>query len=228
DALEPVTLDLGHEVRTHALLAHPVEKLVVRIVAAQPDLHEVASGNVLVFDEAPYGGAVGDAVAHVRLAAVCVGVEVHHAHSACSIDVGTGGGVGPEDRVITSQHDGNGTRLGDLAHQLADGRHRGLDAEGVHRGVSIVDDGQDFKRLHAHMEVVHQRRRCGQVALCGAYGARPPRGSPMTATAVHRRSQDRNLGPGRPQVLLGEADRHLHEGGDAREGRLQVVAAEIY
>src|SRR5262249_45780149 len=52
DTVEAVKLDLCHEVGAHSLLAHPVEKLVVRVVAPQADLYEGASRNVLVFDEA--------------------------------------------------------------------------------------------------------------------------------------------------------------------------------
>jgi len=118
-----VPLDLGHEVGTHSPVAHPVEQLIVRVVASESDLHEVPSRNVFVLDQPANGRAMRDAVPHVLLAAVDVGIEVHYADLARAVDVRACRRIGPQDGVVSAEHHRHRTSLRNLAAEFPDGRH---------------------------------------------------------------------------------------------------------
>ena len=88
DGLGAALLDLGHEVPAHALLAHPLEDLGRRPVAAQADLDEVAPEDRAGLDEPAHRRAVTGEHAPVVGGGVGVGVEVDDADAARAADLG--------------------------------------------------------------------------------------------------------------------------------------------
>ena len=227
DFLEPELLHLGHEVRAHALLAHPVDQLVVRVVPAQPHLHEVLARNVLVLDQPADGRAVRHVVAHQLLAAVRVSVEVDHSQLAGAVDVSAPRGVGPEDRVVAAQDDRHRARRRDLTDHLADRFDRLLDAERIHGGVAVVDHVEHAEGLDPNVEMVVHGRGRRQVALRGPDRHRAEARASLADAGVHRDADDGGVDLAGFQVLGGQADRQPHEAGDAGIGGLELVAVEV-
>ena len=111
DRVEPVSLHLGHEVGVHLLLFHPGHHVGSGPVAAQADLHEVASEHGSTLDQAAHRGAVaGQHALHVRCG-VRVGIEVDDADLSVAVDVGHGGGGRPGDAVVPAENDRDAHRL---------------------------------------------------------------------------------------------------------------------
>ena len=103
--LEAALPDLLHRVPRHALLEHPLERVLRRPVAAQADLHEVRAGHGAGLDQAAHRRAVAGQVAVDDVGGVGVGVEVDDADVAVAVDVGDGGGRRPRDRVVAAEDD---------------------------------------------------------------------------------------------------------------------------
>ncbi len=88
DRLGAALLDLAHEVVAHALLAHPVERLDRRPVAAQPDLHEVAARDGTRLDQPAHRRAVAGEDAPVVVGRVGMGIEMDDADAPRPADLG--------------------------------------------------------------------------------------------------------------------------------------------
>ncbi len=110
DRLGAALLDLAHQVPAEALLAHPLERLDRRPVAAQPDLDEVATQHRARFDQPSHGCPVPGQHAPVVVGRVRMGIEVHDADAPRPPHLGDRGRRGPGDRMVTTEHDRDGAR----------------------------------------------------------------------------------------------------------------------
>ena len=187
DRLEAALPDLLHRVPRHALLEHPLERVLRRPVAAQADLHEVGARDGTRLDQPAHRRAVAGQVAVDDVGGVGVGVEVDDAHVAVAVDVGDGGGRRPRDGVVTAEDDRHDAPLGDLGDALADVgvADLGLAVRAV--GVAEVDDLQPVEDLQAEVQVVRAR-------LVGGRADRP--GSEAGAGSVGRRDVERGADDG--------------------------------
>ena len=200
--LEAAVPDLLHRVPRHALLEHPLERVLRRPVAAQADLHEVRAGHGAGLDQPAHRRAVAGQVALDDVGRVGVGVEVDDADVAVAVDVGDRGGAGPRDRVVAAEDDRHDAARGDGVDALADVGVRALGLAVRAVGVAEVDDLQPVEDLEAEVQVVRAR-----LVRRGPDRPRPEAG----AGAVRRRDVER-----------GADDRHVGLPGvellDARSG----------
>ena len=95
--------DLGHLVAAHLLVGHPVQRLRLRPVAAQPDLQEPVAAHRAGLDQPAHRRAVPVQRAELGVAGVGVRVEVDQRHPAPAHVPGHAGRVGERDRVVAAE-----------------------------------------------------------------------------------------------------------------------------
>ena len=203
----------------HALLAHPLEDVLRRPVAAQADLDEVGAGHRAGLDQPAHRGAVAGQVAVDDVGGVGVRVEVHDADVAVAVHVGDRGGRGPGDRVVAAEDDRHDAAGRDRVDALADVavRHLGLAVRAVR--VAEVDDLEPVEDLQPEVQVIGAR-------LVGGGPDRPrtePGARPVRGRDVERRADDRDVGlPGVELLELGQ-ERPVTERREARVGQVELL-----
>ena len=118
--LESALPDLVHQVPAHALVGHPLPHVLRWPVAAQADLDEVAAGDRAAVDQPAHRRAMTGQVAVDGVGGVGVGVEVHHADVAVSVDIGDRSCRRPGDGVVATHRERNDPAAGDLVHAALD------------------------------------------------------------------------------------------------------------
>ena len=78
-----------------------------------------------------------------------MGIEVDHANVALPEDVGDGRDGWQRDAVVAAEDEGDGAKLGHLAHFLANGFVASFDAARHNRSVAVVEDPQMAQWLDA-------------------------------------------------------------------------------
>ena len=144
--------DLAHLEGPHALFGHPVQRLGLGPVAAQPDLHEPVAATGARLDQAAHRGAVAVERAHLRVASVGVGVEVDHRDASPPHVARDSRDVGQGDRVVAAQDHRDDARRGDRRDARLE---RGQRAFGIARGhlhVAEVHHAELDERVHAERE----------------------------------------------------------------------------
>ena len=159
DSVESSVLDFCHQVPPHALGVHPVDNIGWRPIASQTHLDEVAAGNRALFDEPAHGCAVTEEAAPLVRGRVCVGIEVNHADVSLPEDVRDCCDGRQRDAVVATEHEGDGSKFGHLAHLLADGFVASFDTAGHYRSVAVVEDPQVAQWLNARLQVMEVRPR---------------------------------------------------------------------
>ena len=100
------------------LARHPVQRLRLGPVAAQPDLQEPVAAHRAGLDQPAHRRAVPVQRAELGVAGVGMGVEVDHRHPAPAHVPGHAGGVREGDRVVAAEDHRDGARRGGLLHRL--------------------------------------------------------------------------------------------------------------
>ena len=209
-------LDLAHEVPAQALLLHPVERLLRRPVAAQPDLDEVVAADRARFDQAAHRRAVAGEDAERVVGRVGVGIEMDDPDAPRAADLGDRGGRRPGDRVVATEDDRDGAGGGHLEDLAVDHRVGPLHVRRDDVRVAGVDHGQDIERVDVELERMDGTR--GVLRL--ADRAWPePRARPMADGVIERRPDDGDVHRSAPQLVRFGDPRQLHERDRAHVGR---------
>ena len=206
------------------VLAHPVERLRRRPVAAQPDLHEVATLDRAGLDQPAHRRAVAGEDAPVVLGRVGVGVEVDDA-DACRAG-GPRRRRSPIGQVIEwSPPRMIGTRpLGHLEDLAEDHRVAALESR----------PGRCWRRRRrrrrgprtARRRAAASRSRRGCSCACADRPRPEPRAGSVADRVVERRADDGDVDARATQLVRIGDPGQLHEGRRADVGRqVEVVEA---
>ena len=185
DGLGAAVLDLDHRVPAQALLAHPVEGLLLGPVAAQAHLHEVRAGDPALLDQAAHRRAVAVQLAPLLGAGVGVGVEVHDADRARMTVARHGGRARIRDRVIAAEHDRDRARRSRRGRPSRGSRGGRVQAGRHDRRVAGVDDRQAARRARRRAGSTTRTRCSTPSAPCGSRAGRTGR---RGATTRRRRA----------------------------------------
>ena len=140
-------------------------------------------------DESTHRGPVTDQSPPLKEPGVSMSVEVDQGELTKPVDTGDTHSVGPCNRVITSEDDGDLAGIGDVGNGVCNLLHRFVDLTGVDENITNVDHPKSLKRVNPGWEMgpvaIHRPVVGSSNGGWAEPGTRSKGGSP-----VERRTED--------------------------------------